>query len=239
MACLLASAYPDKRPQQIDLSRKHNSQSPLGVQLDYDLAKYSVGKLRRDVPQVVFSSYLNFTKPVDTVTDGQLVQILRDAWLEFEANAALYKVDDASYPNALTIMAFDHEVMLSTSIRGNFYPPNYRPTPVSEMLQQCARSYQTENPTVTGTEKDQHRNDGKCGEVTAAQQFFLSRQPRITNNAKAIELFKSKEAREVTLVWNAKYQRPQLQNACGGGKEVGPATLCSMSCSLTNTFTNI
>lgn len=231
LAFLLASVT-----SALDLSDRVTSLGPLGVQLDYDLAKYgnnfkptatnSVVKPPRKTDNAdrsksdgsgmyVWSSHLRFNQPVETMENGTLLAMLYSGWNEFHKNAVEYAVGGNIIPTAMTIMAFDHEVLLSTTIKAKDFTMNYAPTPVRGMLEQCSQNYE-------GTKGQIHYRKGSCGEITTAHQFFLSRHPRIDPNnvEEAGRLMRSISPREITLQGDAKSARPILPCATDAKEKV-------------------
>ncbi|OJJ98443.1 hypothetical protein ASPACDRAFT_61957 [Aspergillus aculeatus ATCC 16872] len=101
------------------------------------------------------------TSPVndetDGIEDGQLWQMALTAYNEMLANQEAYKVPRPQRPTAMTILAFDHEVILASSQKGASFSYHYLDTPVAKALARCQtmwrNSYQTEAI---------HRRQGQC-----------------------------------------------------------------------------
>lgn len=210
----------------VDLSHKHTNLGQLGVQLDYNLAKYGITKpatvaVRAKTPkkggnsqaftstsmvagsrgskQYVWSSHLKCKNPVSVIKDGELVEMLFRAWDEFQHNAVLYGFT-SGLPTAMTVMAFDHEVLLSTSIKAKAFTMSYPYTPVAKLLNECRVNWEHGSPVAVGVNTRQHFNNGACGEIATSHQFFLSRPgPAITNVNQAGETLRAINARQVTL----------------------------------------
>lgn len=221
LACLLSSVTA------VDLSHKHTNLGDLGVQLDYNLAKY--GTVRpasvaardktpkkgsgqqstagtsmvagsRGSKQYVWSSHLKFNKPVASIKDGELVEMLFRAWDEFQHNAELYGFASSLLPTAMTVMAFGDEVLLSTTIKAKPFTMSYPFTPVAKLLNQCRITWEQANPIAVGPNSQTHGNNAGCGEIATSHQFFLSRSgPTITDADQAGQALRSINARQVTL----------------------------------------
>ncbi|PYH81050.1 hypothetical protein BO82DRAFT_416664 [Aspergillus uvarum CBS 121591] len=110
----------------------------LGVKMDLNFARTWPGLDPKD-PTVrrnrLFSSHLRFKSPVndetDGIEDGQLWQMALTAYNEMLANQEAYKVPDKQRPTAMTILAFDHEVILASLQKGSSFSYHYQDTPVA------------------------------------------------------------------------------------------------------------
>ncbi|KAK3896774.1 hypothetical protein C8A05DRAFT_20327 [Staphylotrichum tortipilum] len=154
---------------------RHDGQGPLGVTLDYSLArswpKEIPGKGQDPVARnFVWTSHIVLNGPVSRFTDGQLWRIALDAWNEIHPDMAQYGIPRTKNltPLAMSILAFDNEIILASSQKGkqsfSYASPE---NPVSRALNAC----QIMSAEKTSVSK-RHKNQGKCGEEMAAHIFY-------------------------------------------------------------------
>ncbi len=155
---------------------RHDAQGPLGVTLDYSLARSwpqeIPGPGQNPVPRnFVWTSHIVLNGPVSKLTDGQLWRIALGAWNEMHPDMAQYGITRSKNltPLAMSILAFDNEIILASSQKGkqsfSYAGPE---TPVSRALNAC-QLLSAEKTSVSRP----HKNQGKCGEEMAAHIFYL------------------------------------------------------------------
>jgi len=148
---------------------------PLQVRLDFDLARYwpeiIPGKGQDPVSRnFVWSSHIVLNGPVSTFTDGQLWRIGLDAWHEVGPDMDQYGIRRGrkTAPQAMTILAFDNEIILASSQKGKQSFTYAGPeSPVLPALNAC----QLMSAEKTGDDRT-HKNGGSCGEQMAAHIFY-------------------------------------------------------------------
>ncbi|CEL03923.1 hypothetical protein ASPCAL05060 [Aspergillus calidoustus] len=158
-----------------DLSRPLQAQGPLGVTLDYSLAMlWPEGVKPEDTSSPrhwAFSSHLVFREPVESITDGQLWKIARDAATEMEADLRQYGISAKRMPSAMGILAWDKHIILASSQTGQkSFTYDYKDTPVLQSLRLCQIAWRDEAPSGTDSE---HRTQGKCAEQISAHMYYL------------------------------------------------------------------
>lgn len=162
-----------------NLAKQLKPQGPLGVTLDYSLAlawpTAVPGKASNVKRTWMFSAHLSFREPVSAITDGQLWQIAADATKEMEKDMGQYEIGmtGRNRPSAMTVLAFGHEIILASSIKGAPFTYNFGNTPVLESLQACATVWKDLKPDVED-KNNRHRNRGGCGEVMTAHLYYSS-----------------------------------------------------------------
>jgi hypothetical protein len=174
-----------------DFGTKHDPQGPLGIRLDYALATQSNAQAEQ-AHNWVFSSHITFKGNVEDITDGQLVKMVADAYLEMEADILQYspKIKGGKplmQPGAMSIMATGMEILFSSSQKGTTaFINTVADSPVKEQLELCMATWKDAFPN---TDKPDHKNSRKCGEIMAAHQYYqihseklgsLSPLPRVT-----------------------------------------------------------
>lgn len=159
------------------LTEKLQPQGPLGVTLDYSLALAwptaapgTASNIRRTW---MFSTHLSFREPVSTITDAQLWQIARDAAREMETDMGQYEIgfNPRNRPTAMTVLAFDHELILASSLKGDSFTYEFGESPVLEALQRCQAAWRDDEPA---RDDRPHRTHGRCGEIMAAHLYYMS-----------------------------------------------------------------
>jgi hypothetical protein len=155
----------------INLSQKLPPKGPLGVRLDYELATLGTGggppNFVVGSKDLVFSTHLTFNEPVSSITNGQLAQMLQDAWKELAIDAQQYDYGKNRWPNVVSFFAFDNEVILSSSQRGPSFAYDYVASPVKQSLAICMATWKDQ----TGDEKI-HFRGASCGEIMCAHQYY-------------------------------------------------------------------
>jgi hypothetical protein len=202
-----------------DLSQKKAALGPLGVTLDYSFATTWPTPINNRGPQVtrnwLWSSYIKFASPVSAISDAQLWQMARDAWIEIAADIVQYDIGRPHYPRAMTVMAYGNEIFLVSSQTGQTsYTYNVPNTPVLTSLQICQMVWRDDGPGG-GTTDAEHMREGKCGETMAAHLYYS------INNTP----LKSQQAR-IGTVFTATRRAAALQNTppCGDPQNVGGTT---------------
>lgn len=185
---LLAGWFLISSLNAIDARTEKPPKGKLGMSLDYQLAKEDEDA-RRAI--YVWSTHLVFNGNVQSIRDGQLITLLWDARDEFVEDAQQYEFGPKRWPGAITILAFDNEIIISSSQKGPSFTYKYSQTPVKELLAQCSAIWQQ---GAAGREEKQHRSQGSCGEIMTAHQYYLTRQnqqgpPLHTQNARTVTLF--------------------------------------------------
>ena len=182
-------------------------QGPLGIALDYSMVS--------DVPQavtdntvirpVLYSSHLHMKNPVSEITDAQLWQLAFDAYAELGVDATQYGWPVAlrnRWPNAMSVLAWDNELILSSSLKGSSYTYEFTNSPVKESLDICQAAWTSMGPANGNPE---HHTEGKCGEPLAVHQYYMM---------DTIPL-RDRHARIGTIVWNPVAQQMQQRDPCG------------------------
>lgn len=160
----------------------------LGITLDYSLAtSWDAGKNAKgkDLNSWLFSSHLIFKYSVDDIKDEQLWQISKDAITEMDASVDQYMIPKDQRPNAMGIMAWGNEIILTSSQR--IGPPYSYTTGVES----AAKDY-TEQDVVLKSLKlcqvagksssgydltKEHTNEGKCVEPMSANMYYILQKP--------------------------------------------------------------
>jgi hypothetical protein len=172
IATSLAAEIDPAKHFNLDLSKPIHELGPLGISLDYIAATTSGGKQKkrtgkRDIRNIVFTSFLKFNQPVSAFSDAQLFKMAEDAFNEMRANYDKYKFYDQwdGFPTVMNILAVDNEIYLASSQKGKtwFARTMYTDTEVEKSLQRC----EAMNIDLHG-----HRNDAKCGEVWSVRMFM-------------------------------------------------------------------
>lgn len=168
--CAFTAAY--------DISSQLPLQGPLGVALDRDFAlawpppgngNPTDNSVRRGW---LFSSYLEFQNNVAEILDAQLWKIARDAADEMEDGVQAYGIADNDIPAAMTVLAWGKRMILVSSQKGvASFAYRIPHTPVSRILQECQMTWRDMSPQHQDTT---HRAQAKCGEIMAAQLYYLT-----------------------------------------------------------------
>ncbi|EEP82611.1 predicted protein [Uncinocarpus reesii 1704] len=159
-----------------DISKKLAPQGPLGVTLDRSVAinfpKENDPKDDTVYRSWLFSTHLKFKDPVSEISDGQLWQIARDAVDEMIKDVEQYGISARSVPNALAVLAWDHEIILSSSQKGGAsFTYDYGDSPVLESLRLCQAIWKDDGPF--GNDKE-HRTGASCAEPMAAHLYYAT-----------------------------------------------------------------
>jgi len=162
----------------VNLKEKLKPNGKLGVTLDYSFAISWPERIPANAPikrNLLFSSHLKFSDLVLTITDGQLFKITLDAYDEMVVEANRYSVGKRQIPGTMTALAFDKEIILVSSQKGqSFTYESSHPSPVLETLQLCEATCK-EDRGIADDESKPHRNNGQCGEPMAAHLYYHSR----------------------------------------------------------------
>lgn len=171
-----------------NLSKRHDPKGDLKVGLDWELVKD-----RRHIdgdPQNekkhrwVFTSYLTFTESTTSITDGQLVQMGLDAYDEMVADINQYAPEKdhlkgglKSLPNAMTIMAFDTQIILASSIKGHqgFLSTFPGDNPLKTAMETCQLRFDEKHSDTK--KKDGHRTQASCGEISTFWRYYQLDSP--------------------------------------------------------------
>ncbi|GLA61967.1 hypothetical protein AtubIFM54640_002500 [Aspergillus tubingensis] len=161
----------------------------LGIKLDLNFARTWPNVDPKDSTVIrnwVFSSHLKFKGLVNDETNGiedeQLWQIALTGYNEMQANQEAYGIPKRQRSKAMTVLAFDHELILASSQKGESFSYYYTDTPVAKALERCQVTWRRD----FGKESI-HKNEGKCGEEMAAHLYYLvhpgkslsSQKPRV------------------------------------------------------------
>ncbi|KAL7822320.1 hypothetical protein V8C26DRAFT_295564 [Trichoderma gracile] len=138
-------------------------------------------------------------------TDGQLAQMLTEAWTEMGADGEQYDLGATRLPSVMTFFAFGNEVILSSSQKGPSFTYEYSNSPVKESLALCMAVWKEQ----TGEEK-RHGRGGSCGEIMCAHQYYqLHNTP-----------LKEAKVRALTGTYSKMDQRVMFMDECGTGQRV-------------------
>lgn len=150
----------------------------LQMKIDYSLANAwsPTNGVRNTRPPIMMSSHLTFANGVDhpNVTDNQLWQIARDAYTEMGMVLAQPENNQITntkkyMPGVLTILAFDHEIILASSQKGQHsFSYNSGETPVLAALRLCQATFVDSSGSIPD---NHHRRQGQCGEPMAAHLY--------------------------------------------------------------------
>ncbi|KAK1961674.1 hypothetical protein LY78DRAFT_286838 [Colletotrichum sublineola] len=175
-----------------DVSTEHTP-GRLGIQLDFSLFRSwppnnngaeTGGKGAGKKRSFVFSSRLKFKQATDVahISDKQLTSLAIEAYKEMEAlcGDTKYNIALENRPSVITAMAYDDEIILSSSQRGSTSfsygdpdHPDSRPRAniVKQQLDLCQQTFMHNIPEAD-RQKVQHRNNGQCGEQLVAHAFY-------------------------------------------------------------------
>ncbi|KAJ0413257.1 hypothetical protein BJY00DRAFT_64690 [Aspergillus carlsbadensis] len=165
---------------------------PLGVTLDYNMAStWPKEKIRKGSSvqrNWVYSSrirFFGFEGAETRLTDGQLWQIARDAWMEIDADMQYYGIGKKFKPKAMSVLAFPNELILVSSQRGlNSFAYDYPQSKVVKTLRLCQAVWR-DTMGMDGT----HGNDASCGEVMAAHLYYTQHtMPLSERNSRIVTL---------------------------------------------------
>ncbi|PYH34968.1 uncharacterized protein BO87DRAFT_386373 [Aspergillus neoniger CBS 115656] len=116
----------------------------LGIKLDLNFARTWPNVDPKDSTVIrnwVFSSHLKFKGLVNDETNGiedeQLWQIALTGYNEMQANQEAYGIPKRQRSKAMTVLAFDHELILASSQKGESFSYYYTDTPVAKALERC------------------------------------------------------------------------------------------------------
>lgn len=112
---------------------------PLGIRLDYSfVTAWPPDRTVQTGRNYMWSSHLTFSSSVDTITDGQLWQLARDAYNEMIPDRVQYGIGKKWQPGVMTVLAFGNEIIFSSSTKGtSSFTYEYQNTPVLQNLQLC------------------------------------------------------------------------------------------------------
>lgn len=122
-----------------NLDRPLKPLGPLGVRLDYSFATaWPPDRTVLTGRNYLWSSHLTFAKSVDSITDGQLWQLARDAFNEMPPDRIQYGIGKKWQAGVMTVLAFGNEIIFASSTKGSSsYTYEYHNTPVLQDLQLC------------------------------------------------------------------------------------------------------
>ncbi|KAH7323234.1 hypothetical protein B0I35DRAFT_477113 [Stachybotrys elegans] len=182
-----------------NLATRKEPRGELGVRLDHHFAVN--GRNKKQGPdrafRWLFSTYIVFKESVADIEPAQLQQIAIDAHQEMRDDIAQYAVDvdkedQGVLPTVMTILAFDNQIILSSSQKGaNGFIDGLEESPVRVALNICRAAFaQGSTPgkrqPQSGTRPD-HRYSRKCGEVYAFHHYYqLNKQPLKKRNARVL-----------------------------------------------------
>ncbi|KAF5019290.1 hypothetical protein F66182_8708 [Fusarium sp. NRRL 66182] len=150
----------------------------LQVRLDWRLARTSETQEAARIAWV-FSTHITFNKPVRDIPETQLAGLTKKAYLEMETDIKQYGVKVKNngaipaMPGVMTLLAFDNEIILSSSIKGSNIITGFTDTPLWERLNRCDDIYQH---YVDPEDTNGHKNKRSCGEVMALY-LYLRKYP--------------------------------------------------------------
>jgi hypothetical protein len=197
-----------------DLSTELEPKGKLRVRLDYKLASswttdYPLLPEKPQPPRTwFFSSHLTFKESVDNIKNEQLWQMAVDGYKEVIEEATRYGISEFALPGAMTVLAWDRYIILSSSMKGvTSFSYAMKGTPVSTTLEKCESLWKEAGNLK---KKLKHTNQGKCGELMAAQIYYLI-------GGKDLE---QQKHRVGTVAWNTEANGPIPRAPCGKPAEV-------------------
>lgn len=164
----------------MDLTKNLAPKGPLGVRLDFDLATELVSRVERS-HRWLFSTRIVFNEPVSALSNGQVAQMVKDGFMEMEREIRQYGVEAtagpelAVQPTSMTIMAFDHEIIMASTQKGSVSLINEaRDSPVKAKLELCQAFWKDNiRGPVRPSKGPDYRNSRRCGEIMAFHLFYL------------------------------------------------------------------
>ncbi|KAK2811107.1 hypothetical protein FQN50_002443 [Emmonsiellopsis sp. PD_5] len=157
-----------------DIKTKKEPQGPLKVALDRAFAlSFGAPEDSNGPRSWLFTSHLTFKDDVEDIGDGILWGIALNATKEMEEERKQYEIGIRAVPNAMTILAWDKEIILASSMKGRLSFSYQQPTtsPVRQTLELCQMSWVSE---YKDTKEEGHRTEAKCGEPMAAHLYYSS-----------------------------------------------------------------
>ncbi|KAG8355463.1 hypothetical protein FVEN_g6795 [Fusarium venenatum] len=150
----------------------------LQIRLDWPLAKKSESGQAARLTWL-FSTHITFNEPVKDISRAQLGGLAQNAYLEMETDIKQYGVKYKpgkkilAMPGVITLLAFDNEIILSSSMRGPNLITGFEDTSLWARLNMCDELYKQyiDENDVRG-----HKNERSCGEIMALHQY-LKRYP--------------------------------------------------------------
>ena len=146
---------------------------PLGMALDEEVNTATNGQI------VVFSSHLTFPSAIPEGHDAdlQLWSIAQDAQSEVKKLIGPLSISQRKKPFVVTLLTVGKEIFLASSMTGGgdkgrhavFDPER---TKGSDILKECMSIYDP-NRDLSLEPDTSHANNGACGEVLAAELFFI------------------------------------------------------------------
>ncbi|KAK7181481.1 hypothetical protein DPSP01_012486 [Paraphaeosphaeria sporulosa] len=162
-------------------TRKKPTNARVGVELDRDLFNagpetYVAGaptvRAKADANRIIFMAHWRVSGPL---SDGQLVQIAMDGYLDMLENVEQYgsAVGAKAIPGVITVFHWDQEIIVASS-QSKGLPLTYtRNNHILPLIMECIQP---------ATAKS---NEAKCGEMSAAQ-LFVHLYPNTQINTKNI-----------------------------------------------------
>jgi hypothetical protein len=200
---------------QYDISTRLEPKGKLKVRLDYGLAlNWPEEHAADEDPQLpwtwFFSSHLTFKESVDDIPAEKLWQMAVDGYYEAIDEWAWYGI---SKLGAMTVLAWDKQIILASSMKGMMsFSYALLDTPVSKTLELCETIWkEAGNPE----KKWKHNNQGKCGELMAAQIYYS-----IGGSALG-----QQKHRVGTVTWNIQQNKPIPAAPCGDPAKVSESQL--------------
>lgn len=190
-----------------DLSQIREPLNPLKVALDYSLATIEQPKGKMAKANFAWSSHLTFRQPVSDITDGQLWQLAFDAFAEMYEDATQYGIGTKRVPTAMSVLVWGNEIIIASSIKGPAFNYMLKDTPVLESLELCQIVWRdTVGPDI------RHKNNGSCGELTAAQIYYSVYSKPLSSQSASVGT--------VGYVTHSTGTRIDTKPPCGDPKEV-------------------
>ncbi|QIW96308.1 hypothetical protein AMS68_001826 [Peltaster fructicola] len=164
----------------LDFRTEFNDQGSLGMKLDYNLARHSGLDTDQqtsddDIRTLIVSTRLVFKGDVNTLSDGQLVQMGGDAFREKLVEFEKYGLKKTKQTSLVTLLAVGNEIYISTPMRGSLeFTYSMQDSPVVAQLMECAILARRQG--LVG----RHRFGATCGEPMVAHQYFRIHQDQRT-----------------------------------------------------------
>ncbi|EPE34803.1 hypothetical protein GLAREA_10498 [Glarea lozoyensis ATCC 20868] len=145
----MSKPVPEKSLCDFLIKRDPLSTSKLKVRLDFPMATLPL--LRENgmpdsayisAPCYMWSSHITFPNSVGVISDAQLWQIALEAGREMEDEFEQYEMMNRNkkLPGAMTVLAFDREIIVASSQKGRFsFVYDCSDTPVKRDLKRCRK----------------------------------------------------------------------------------------------------
>ncbi|KAK2608477.1 hypothetical protein QQS21_002939 [Conoideocrella luteorostrata] len=153
---------------------------PDGLQVQLDHGLYESPKR-----SVLFSSHLRFKKK-PSISDGQVKGLAVQAYKEMESLLSKYKFGNRRTPNVMTALVVDNEIIFASSQKGETVIG--KDSEVSKDLDLCK-----------GESTNDHKNQRRCGEVMAFDEYYKSRvnPKKLDKTARIVSIARQRDAEGV------------------------------------------